>query len=153
MPMGSIYVTTSEVLNISTYKILILYFSFLGDSLCALAATHRSVFGVLWIGAWLVSELLTAVDRSCYPYRESNSCFQSVVTQVCNSLFLGYPAIRHKCDAWFLTRRETHILGVSEKKMLKKILGLIRRVKEIVMKNLNLYNVYRNLLKWSIRKE
>lgn len=51
MTVSSVYVTTSEVLNIRTYKILILYFGFLGHFLRALTATHRSVFGVLWIGA------------------------------------------------------------------------------------------------------
>jgi hypothetical protein len=36
---------------------------------------------------------------------------------------------------------------VSEKKILKKMSGLLRRVKEIVIKNLNVYSLYRILLK------
>jgi hypothetical protein len=59
-------------------------------------------------------KLLKAVEGSCYLCREWNSCIQSVVTPVCNAFFLGYPAVRYRCDTWFL------ILGVSEKKILKK---------------------------------
>jgi len=47
----------------------------------------------------------------------------------------------------FLLEGKNHILGVSKKKMLKEMSGHLRRVKEIVMKNLNLYNLYRILLK------